>query len=411
MNPQGLLISYRYDALDRLIGVEPMGASASTRIYRDGRIATQLEGANELSLMESGGHLLAQSSRSGNTVVNSLLACDQQGSVVQSVTGNDIHRNVYTPYGGQPIESGMQSLLGFNGEQPDPVTGCYLLGNGYRAYNPVLMRFHSPDSMSPFDSGGVNPYAYCVGDPVNLTDPTGHFSFKRFLKAFIGIAISVAAIALTAVTLGASAPLTGPVIFMAALSTTADVIGIAGDIVSAASPDSKAGGILGYVGLGLGLASFSGSQVAKFAASRGSQTAARLINKGASAVTTARGGAIKVSNGRAIQNFSGAATLGKGARNTVALQNRFDLAKKISKYVDAADYTFAAYDFTDDLASGSDEPSGTGQQDQPTSTLDAFVRGDGEQGSLDAQGLGQANIKPGEFLTADADRMQAMREF
>lgn len=46
MNQQGLMISYRYDALDRLIGVEPAGASASTRIYRDGRIATQFEGDN-----------------------------------------------------------------------------------------------------------------------------------------------------------------------------------------------------------------------------------------------------------------------------------------------------------------------------------------------------------------------------
>ena len=177
------LISYRYDALDRLIGVEPAGAPASTRVYRDGRIATQLQGAKQHSLMESGGHVLAQSTHSGSTVVNSLLGCDQQGSVLQSVTGNQIQRSVYTPYGGSAVEGGLQSLLGFNGEQPDPVTGCYLLGNGYRAYNPVLMRFHSPDTMSPFDSGGINPYAYCVGDPVNMTDPTGHFSFKKFFKA------------------------------------------------------------------------------------------------------------------------------------------------------------------------------------------------------------------------------------
>jgi RHS repeat-associated protein len=66
------------------------------------------------------------------------------------------------------------SLLGFNGERPDPVTGCYLLGNGYRAFNPVLMRFNSPDSWSPFGRGGLNAYAYCVGDPVNRHDRNGH---------------------------------------------------------------------------------------------------------------------------------------------------------------------------------------------------------------------------------------------
>lgn len=403
------LISYRYDALDRLIGVEPAGAPASTRVYRDGRIATQLQGGQQHSLMESGGHVLAQSTHSGNTVVNSLLGCDQQGSVLQSVTGNQIQRSVYTPYGGSAVEGGLQSLLGFNGEQPDPVTGCYLLGNGYRAYNPVLMRFHSPDTMSPFDSGGVNPYAYCVGDPVNMIDPTGHISFKRLFKALIGITISIAAIALTAATLGASAPLTGPVIFMAVLSLTADAIQIAGEVVSLAAPDSKAGDILGYVGLGLGLASLSGSSVAKFAAKQGSRTAARFINQGAGAVAAARQGAIKVSNGKAIQGFKGAAKLGKGARNTVAMQNRFQMASRLANYVDVADYSSEAIGLVDDLASGSGNNNSAGAGDpQRSTTLDSFLRGDPEQG---AQGLGQINIKPGDFLTADQDRMQALREF
>jgi RHS repeat-associated protein len=43
-------------------------------------------------------------------------------------------------------------LPGFNGNRADPVSGSYL-GNGYRAYNPVLMRFNCPDSLSPFGAG------------------------------------------------------------------------------------------------------------------------------------------------------------------------------------------------------------------------------------------------------------------
>ncbi len=77
----------------------------------------------------------------------------------------------YTPYG---YRSGCSKLLAFNGERADPITGHYLLGNGYRGFNPVLMRFNSPDSMSPFETGGLNSYGYCIGDPINFRDPDGH---------------------------------------------------------------------------------------------------------------------------------------------------------------------------------------------------------------------------------------------
>lgn len=103
-----------------------------------------------------------------------LLATDQQRSVVNVIVANQPHPRAYTPYGHHPLGNGLLSQLGFNGEPPEPVTGWYLLGNGYRPFNPVLMRFTSPDSWSPFGEGGVNAYGYCVGDPVNRVDPTGH---------------------------------------------------------------------------------------------------------------------------------------------------------------------------------------------------------------------------------------------
>ncbi|NNJ18091.1 RHS repeat-associated core domain-containing protein [Pseudomonas putida CSV86] len=70
-----------------------------------------------------------------------------------------------------------KTVLGFNGELFEPTTGHYLLGNGYRAYSPLLMIFIQPDSWSPFGAGGLNAYAYCKGDPVNAADPTGHMPF------------------------------------------------------------------------------------------------------------------------------------------------------------------------------------------------------------------------------------------
>ncbi|EJN30668.1 RHS repeat-associated core domain protein-containing protein [Pseudomonas sp. GM78] len=114
-----------------------------------------------------------------------LLATDQQQSVLNALDANQPNPIAYTPYGHRPRGNGLLSLLGFNGELPDPLTGHYHLGKGYRQFNPVLMRFNSPDSWSPFGEGGLNAYAYCWGDPVNSTDPTGHTPklIKSFLRA------------------------------------------------------------------------------------------------------------------------------------------------------------------------------------------------------------------------------------
>ncbi|WP_371916326.1 RHS repeat-associated core domain-containing protein [Pseudomonas sp. QTF5] len=113
-----------------------------------------------------------------------LLATDQQNSVLNALEASRPHPIAYTPYGHRPHQSGLLSLLGFNGELPDPVTGHYHLGNGYRQFNPVLMRFNSPDSWSPFGEGGLNAYAYCAGDPANRSDPSGHVGWlKKFLIA------------------------------------------------------------------------------------------------------------------------------------------------------------------------------------------------------------------------------------
>ena len=62
---------------------------------------------------------------------------------------------------------------GFNGQLRENPQGWYHLGHGRRIHSPLLMRFHCPDRLSPFGAGGLNAYAYCHGDPLNFTDPTG----------------------------------------------------------------------------------------------------------------------------------------------------------------------------------------------------------------------------------------------
>ncbi|WP_418949153.1 MULTISPECIES: RHS repeat-associated core domain-containing protein [Pseudomonas] len=93
------------------------------------------------------------------------------------------HENhVYSAYGQTVNVLSSETLSRFNGEYFSPVFGGYLLGNGNRCYSPNLMRFLSPDTLSPFDKGGINFYAYCSGDPINYVDPSGQFSVKKLLS-------------------------------------------------------------------------------------------------------------------------------------------------------------------------------------------------------------------------------------
>ncbi|WP_371857411.1 RHS repeat-associated core domain-containing protein [Pseudomonas sp. Irchel s3b2] len=153
-NRLSVLCRYLYDPLDRLVDCVPPTQLNTQRFYLKDRLATEIRGAMQLSIMQHEDQLLAQQQRQSGAVETQLLATDQQRSVLIALDTARLHPFAYTPYGHRLPENGLLSLLGFNGERPDPVTGCYLLGNGYRAFNPVLMRFNSPDSWSPFGEGG-----------------------------------------------------------------------------------------------------------------------------------------------------------------------------------------------------------------------------------------------------------------
>lgn len=175
---QTLLCRYHYDPMDRLAGTIAVDQPDALRFYQKSRLATVIQGAIARSIVQHEEQLLAQQQATGSTIETTLLATDQQRSVLHLLDTPEPRPLAYNPYGHLPAESGFTSLLGFNGEHRDPVTGHYLLGNGYRGYNPMLMRFNSPDSLSPFGEGGINGYAYCAGDPVNRSDPTGHSPFR-----------------------------------------------------------------------------------------------------------------------------------------------------------------------------------------------------------------------------------------
>jgi RHS repeat-associated protein len=176
---RSILCEYRYDPLDRLTAISGQSSLAPLqRFYLQKRLVTQIQGSRSLSLMQAPNALLAQLEEQGAQAQCSLFATDRQQSVLHTQIGNQRRTSVYMPYGFHALQSREPGAPGFNGESPDAVTGHYLSGSGYRAFNPIFMRFNSPDSLSPFGKGGLNSYVYCAGDPVNNSDPSGHFVSK-----------------------------------------------------------------------------------------------------------------------------------------------------------------------------------------------------------------------------------------
>lgn len=157
--------TYRYDALGTLC------VSGSKERFYDGyALAHQVDGNRVQRYLSTAGTPLALL-EGGHA---SALLCDLNGSVVGQWNSQErrLSSAIYDAYGNARLDTQFTSDLAFNGESQDQE--LYPLGRGYRLYDPALARFIAPDSLSYFDGGGLNAYAYCRGNPVMLHDPTGH---------------------------------------------------------------------------------------------------------------------------------------------------------------------------------------------------------------------------------------------
>ena len=121
-----------------------------------------------------------------------LTGSDRNGSPLFTRSAGVNSLFCWSPFGGSAPRSGSSvSLPGFNGERQDPLSGVTHLGNGYRAYSPMLRRFACPDSESPFGVGGINPYVYCDNDPINRTDPSGHGPITWLIRKVITLGLRI----------------------------------------------------------------------------------------------------------------------------------------------------------------------------------------------------------------------------
>jgi hypothetical protein len=178
--------------------------------------------------------------------------------------------------------------------------------------------------MSPFGAGGLNPYAYCAGDPINRVDPTGHF-----WKALLGIALSIAGFALSAVTMGAATPMAIIGLTLAAAST---VLGVAGIIVDEVAPESGIGGILGWASLATGVLSAGAGlgALGKSAAKFGSKLY-KGLHQPLGPKVAPKAATIGSRPGNAVAGGSRGAAAGASSTDDVALKGNGPVKIKLAK--------------------------------------------------------------------------------
>lgn len=257
---------YRYDAHNHLIATQVKDQSETLRFYEGNRLSLAVHEGINTHLLTVNDQPIGQQ-QNGDEAKTLILLTDASHSVVGECFKNELLTATYTAYGERTSDQALQSMMAFNGEVLDEASGWYLLGKGYRAYNPHLMRFHSPDSMSPFGAGGLNPYVYCLGNPIALHDPTGHAGSGRNIRPktqrpsrgggvmeWIGVIIGVQLLMMAIVATVFFPP--------AAVAASAIATMFSTGVVSAATAVGASAGVSSYIGMAAYAAAYGVSYLA-----------------------------------------------------------------------------------------------------------------------------------------------------
>ena len=257
---EGRACTYRYDAKGRLVD-RVIDGSLTRSFYSADQLTHQQTGDDSLQRIGDDGALFALSRVTKGVRDSVLIGTDGQGSV-RLEADSAVRTLGYTAHGACTANEG-QATFGFTGERREPLTGWYIPG-GHRPYDPVLMCFLAPDNESPFGRGGINPYTYCAGDPVNRIDPDGH-SWVSYAVAGAGLALSAialipglqAALPAAAALFSATSTLSSAQVACLAAATF-DVLSLTTGAASLAleisGHEGSAAGILGGISLVTGLA-------------------------------------------------------------------------------------------------------------------------------------------------------------
>jgi RHS repeat-associated protein len=126
-------------------------------------------------------------------------------SVITDQGGNEVKRETHRAYGETMAAQGAHvESFGFTGQRTDE-TGLLFLHARY--YDVTIGRFLSPDTETPGDLiVALNRYAYAFNDPINYTDPTGHWPKINWSK----VGWAVAKVVVVGVAAGVATAACGP---------------------------------------------------------------------------------------------------------------------------------------------------------------------------------------------------------
>ena len=172
----GNSISYLYDANGTKLrtthiidGITTTTDYCGNVIYENEVAKTLLTEVGYVSLKDGKYHYYLKDHQGNNRIV-----VDEDGKVEE--------RNDYYPFGGlMALSSGSVQDYKYNGKELDRKGGLDWYDYGARLYDPLLGRFTSHDPLAEAWAH-VNPYNYCLNNPVNRTDPTGMASTYNWDK-------------------------------------------------------------------------------------------------------------------------------------------------------------------------------------------------------------------------------------
>lgn len=179
------LCIYIYDAEGAPIGMQYRNSSMAKDVFYTFWFEKNLQG-----------DVIAVYNDSGVKVL--VYTYDAWGNIYSTIWTNSTGNNIYAQY--NPFR--------YRGYYYDSELEMYYLQSRY--YDPAIGRFINADKYLAGIDGdfrGYNLFAYCLNNPVNMSDPTGNWSIWSQIFTVVAIAaITVAAVAATVATCGAAAP-------------------------------------------------------------------------------------------------------------------------------------------------------------------------------------------------------------